>query len=198
MTREYKAIEGQNIYDICLMTYGTLNSLFKLMQDNGFPGVNAYPVPGTYFAWDDTLVFDEKVFITNTAQGINYCTRASSTGGAYYLVTNEGLPTGNVPVVVPPVIPPDSGPEKDGYFYVFSDNPNISSDIGGNFVYTDARLIGLSGYSVYATQMPAMLNDVAPGLTFDPVAGSFKVLIPSFAIVPGWRLIVWTNLISLT
>lgn len=193
MIQQYKAREGQTIYDICLMTYGSIDRLFKLMQDNGFPGVNAYPVSGSYFAWDDTLVFDQKVNITNSAQNVIYSTRASDTGGVYYGIQEPGAPSGGTPTVpVPPVIPPDPGPGV-GYFYIFPDSPGISIDGDGNFVYTDRRLKDLSGYPVYATQFPGTLNDVPSGLTYDPAAGSFTVHVPDFSIVDGYRLVVYTN-----
>lgn len=201
MIRGYKSIAGQNIYDVCLMTYGTLDQLPKLMKDNSFAGVNNYPIPGQLFIYDDTLVFNQNVSITNFNAGINYCTRANTTGGQYYNINPIGVPPGGgvyVPPVIPPVVPPIT--PGAGYFYVLYGDPNIGSDIDGNFTYTDARLLGLSGYSVYANQIPQMLYD--DYLTYEPGIGRFTIHIPGFALVaatpdyPASRLQVFLNLVT--
>ena len=57
MTRQFVAVEMSTIYDVCLNTYGTLDLLAKLMDDNGFAGVNSYPVAGQVFVYDDSLVY---------------------------------------------------------------------------------------------------------------------------------------------
>lgn len=200
--RNYNAQQGQSIYDICLMTYGTLDNfsntsysaLFKLMQDNSFSGVNQYPYPGQKFSWDDTLVADQNVSITNTVAKVNYATRAGSVGAIYYGIEENGKPAPKQQTVAP-IAPPLQ--QTDGYFYVYPGDPGIGADGSGNFMFTDTRLKGLSGYAVYATQLPDMLNDVPPGLTYNPTAGSFTVQIPDFYIVTGYRLIVFTNYLGL-
>jgi hypothetical protein len=194
MIQNYRSFSGQNIYDVCLMTYGSLNLLFQLMKDNDYPGVNTIPAAGTVFSWDDTFVLDDKVYVSNKTSGINYATAVSSTGGTYYNIQEPGYPSASA-VSIPPVIPPLPPPVKtDGYFYVYSNNLNISADGDGNFVYTDNRLIGLSGYSVYADQIPSFLHE--GDITYQPVAGSFAILIPGFYIVEGYRLTVFTNYIG--
>lgn len=189
MIQQYRALTGQTIYDIVLMTYGSMDKLFKLMQDNSFPGVNTYPTPGTYFAWDDTLVLDSNVSQTNSLNSINYSTRSSGTGVPYYGVGETSNPSMPPPELPPIVVPPGTGT----FFYVYPNSTGISADGSGNFVYTDPRLIGLTGYPVFATQMPAALNDIQPYMTFDPVAGSFTIKIPDFALVDGYKLIVFTS-----
>lgn len=198
MIRTYKAVDGQNIYDVCLMTYGTLDQLPKLLSDNLFPGVNNYPFSGQVFTYDDTLVYNQNVSISNVNNGINYCTRSNSTGGQYYKI-NEGNGTPGGSGYVAPVIPVVPVGPGDGYFYVLFGNPNISF-VGGLFTYTDTRLLGLSGYSVFANQLPQMLYD--DYLTYDPVHGSFTINIPDFALVPASpdypasRLQVFLNLVT--
>jgi len=54
--KEFVAISNSTIDDVCLNTYGTLNLLAKLMNDNNFPGVDAYPTVGQVFLYDDNLV----------------------------------------------------------------------------------------------------------------------------------------------
>lgn len=56
MIKEFAAADNSTIYDVCLNTYGTLDLLVKLMQDNGFANVNQYPVAGQVFLYDDELV----------------------------------------------------------------------------------------------------------------------------------------------
>lgn len=55
MTR-FIAVSNSTIYDVCLNTYGTLNLLVKLMDDNNFAGVNTYPTNGQVFEFDENLV----------------------------------------------------------------------------------------------------------------------------------------------
>ena len=50
----YKAINGQSIYDICLMTYGTFDLLFKLVSDN-LNSIDDVIVSGQTFIWDSSL-----------------------------------------------------------------------------------------------------------------------------------------------
>ncbi len=56
MIRTFTAISNSTIYDVCLNTYGTLDLLVKLMDDNDFNGVDTLPVNGQEFLYDDTLV----------------------------------------------------------------------------------------------------------------------------------------------
>jgi hypothetical protein len=35
MLKNYKAVNGQSIYDVCLNTYGTLDRLIKQLVDSG-------------------------------------------------------------------------------------------------------------------------------------------------------------------
>lgn len=52
----FTAIANSTIYDVCLNTYGTLNKLAKLMDDNDWDGVDTDPVQGDEFLFDETLV----------------------------------------------------------------------------------------------------------------------------------------------
>ncbi len=53
---------GQSIYDICVQTYGSLDLLYKLIQDNNFPTVNATLQPGTTLQWDSSRVTDNSFY----------------------------------------------------------------------------------------------------------------------------------------
>ncbi len=54
----FKAVENSSIWDVCLNTYGSVNFLVKLMVDNNFANVNAYPYAGQDFVYDETLITD--------------------------------------------------------------------------------------------------------------------------------------------
>lgn len=55
--KEFIAIEGSTIFDVCLNTYGTLNRIVKLMDDSGHAGgITAYPTAGQVFLYDENLV----------------------------------------------------------------------------------------------------------------------------------------------
>jgi hypothetical protein len=195
MLQNYKALSNQNIYDVCQMAYGTLDMLFKLMLDNNFAGVNYYPSPGQIFVYDDTLILNQNVSITNKNQGINYATRASSTGGQYYYVNDNAIPIANLPVIVPPIPAPAPVGPTAGYFYVLFGSPNIGIDGSGNFTYRDSRLIGLSGYSVFSDQLSQMLYDNY--LSYEPLIGRFTINIPAFSLISGSRLQVFLNLVTI-
>ena len=51
---QYQAINGQSIYDICLMTYGTFDLLGKLVTDN-LVSIDDTIVSGQQFTWDEML-----------------------------------------------------------------------------------------------------------------------------------------------
>lgn len=52
----FTAVANSTIFDVCLNTYGTLDRLVKLMQDNDFGGISAYPEAGQAFTFDSSLV----------------------------------------------------------------------------------------------------------------------------------------------
>lgn len=54
----YSSRDGQNINDICLQVYGTLNLVYKLMQDNNWKDINTYPPAGTRFNYLATLIYN--------------------------------------------------------------------------------------------------------------------------------------------
>jgi hypothetical protein len=53
---KFTAITGSSILDVCLNTYGNLNYLAKLMNDNGIEGINTRPTAGQVFEFDEKLV----------------------------------------------------------------------------------------------------------------------------------------------
>ena len=52
----FTAISNCTIYDVCLNTYGSLDFLSKLIEDNNFGSINNYPENGQQFIFDETLI----------------------------------------------------------------------------------------------------------------------------------------------
>lgn len=52
------ATNGQSVYDLCLMTYGDLKYLYKLMQDNNIVGPNDTNLSGKKITFNPTLIVD--------------------------------------------------------------------------------------------------------------------------------------------
>ncbi len=83
-----QAVEGQSIYDICLQTYGSLDYLVKLLQDNNIASINVTPYSGQTFTWDETLATDQTISQNST---ITYATKAL-TNDLRSVAVNVGSP----------------------------------------------------------------------------------------------------------
>lgn len=59
--KTFKAVDGQSIYDVCLQTYGSLDFLMKLVDDNDYDTINEEPSSGQIFSYDDDLIVDQLV-----------------------------------------------------------------------------------------------------------------------------------------
>jgi len=129
---QYKAVDNQNIFDICLNTYGTLDLLNKLIEDNGIDNINVNPASGQLFIWDETLTADQAVNQISQNANIIYATRflpnspesttvLSGTSGA---IVGGGNPTGgeSLPDIV---IPTPTETRKSVYIGFVNDlNPS--------------------------------------------------------------------------
>lgn len=74
MIQEFIAVDQCTIWDVVNNTYGSVDFIVKLMQDNGFPNINTYPENGQVFLYDDTLVVNQNT--QQTAAGlVKYATR---------------------------------------------------------------------------------------------------------------------------
>lgn len=69
--KEFIAISNSTYYDICLNTYGTLDYLIKLLNDNNVADFNTNPINGKVFLYDDTLVNKISNVNYNSNQQIN-------------------------------------------------------------------------------------------------------------------------------
>lgn len=69
MLLEINTQYGQSMYDLCLMTYGTLDRLVKLCDDNNIDNVNYLPRTGETLIYDDSLIVNQQItgFVLATA-----------------------------------------------------------------------------------------------------------------------------------
>lgn len=70
----YTGKYGQSIHDICLMTYGTLKHLYKLISDNGVSNINEGSFQGRKFIFDSSLSVDIPLLDHNEVDEIIYVT----------------------------------------------------------------------------------------------------------------------------
>jgi hypothetical protein len=73
--QQYKSINGQSIQDVCLSTYGSLDYIYKLIQDSGVESIEYVPKSGDVFLYDLSLTVNNN--INRTRYGyIAYATSA--------------------------------------------------------------------------------------------------------------------------
>jgi hypothetical protein len=61
----YNALNGQSIFDVCLNTYGTIDNMRKLLDDNNIDSIDIIPFSGQTFIWDEALVNDANILSSN-------------------------------------------------------------------------------------------------------------------------------------
>lgn len=71
MLQEIKTSSGQTMYDLALMTYGTLDRIVKLCDDNGIDNVNYAPTT------NQTLFFDDELVVNQQISGVVMSTKAT-------------------------------------------------------------------------------------------------------------------------
>lgn len=106
--KTFTAVYGQSIFDVCLNCYGSLDLLYKLIQDSGVDSVNDIPRSGQKYTYDDALVVDQNVYQRTTLSGIKYATNLGNNGSVYYIIQqnpNSNTNPNNNPT--DPYIPPN-------------------------------------------------------------------------------------------
>jgi len=58
-TQTYRAMDGQSVYDVALMTYGSLDRLIELVNDSGFGSTNNTNLGGAGFTFDSSKKADQ-------------------------------------------------------------------------------------------------------------------------------------------
>lgn len=118
MLKQYSAVNGQSIFDVCLNTYGTLDRLIKQLVDSGAgQGVNDIPASGQVYLYDDELVEAAAVNQQYLLTAARYATLNGTNGQTYYLInqnTPRTVPTGSQPPTVPPINPDDMITQVNG------------------------------------------------------------------------------------
>ena len=56
--RSISAHSGQTIYDLCLMTYGNLGNIFKLIKENNIDNLNKVDLTGKVLTYDINFIQD--------------------------------------------------------------------------------------------------------------------------------------------
>jgi hypothetical protein len=74
MQLEYNTYSNQNILDICLNTYGSLNLLGKFMQENNLRNPIYNPPNNIIFVYDNTLITNRIVYNLNNTYATNQLT----------------------------------------------------------------------------------------------------------------------------
>ena len=82
----YESKEGQNIYDVCLQTYGILDYLLKLITENNLDSIGTQ-FKHKIFTFDEDLIVDYALFNKITSEKINYLTGMQLQG----LLTDSGI-----------------------------------------------------------------------------------------------------------
>lgn len=122
MLKNYKAVNGQSIYDVCLNTYGTLDRLVKQLVDSGgTQGVNDIPASGQVYVYDDELVEATAVSQAYLLTNIRYATVNGTNGQTYYIINQNQPPTippGSQPPIVTPPNPDDMVTQVNGAQFV--------------------------------------------------------------------------------
>jgi hypothetical protein len=122
MLKNYNAVNGQSIYDVCLNTYGTLDRLIKQLVDSGgTQGVNDMPASGRVYVYDDELVAARSVNQAYLLTSIRYATANGTNGQTYYIINQnqpQVVPPGTLPPIVPPINPDDMITQVNGAQFV--------------------------------------------------------------------------------
>lgn len=124
---------------------------------------------------------------TQTQPIYNYSTPGDPTSVLQSIAWTYPIATSGYYVIKGTVATSTSGGGTIGggttYFYILPTSPGISIDGSGNFVYTDPRLIGKSGYYIYVTDLNQDLFD-GTDLVSNAAGGSFTITNPAgFSLV---------------
>ena len=140
----FTSIAGQSIYDVCLNTYGTLDYLFKIMQDNNFLNLNTPVFSGQTFTWDDSLIVNQAINANYTASGKKYSTDISGNGSVFYVATGGGGTGlgGGGGTGLPPVLTPKK------YQMVYNTSYTSAQDGQTVIIPLDILSNTLSGYDI--------------------------------------------------
>ena len=67
-------VDRQTLFDLCLMSYGNLENLYKLIADNSISTVDEVNLNGRVITFDKTLISDNIVYNWINKYGVVMCT----------------------------------------------------------------------------------------------------------------------------
>lgn len=73
--------EGQNMFDVCIQTYGVLDEQIKLLNDNSLELTS--PVYSQLFNYDSTLIGNSNIWNRSTGMGVIFSTGNPPEGGSF-------------------------------------------------------------------------------------------------------------------
>lgn len=147
MLQKFNAIEGQSIFDVCLNCYGTIDLMYKLLQDNGIDSINVIPYSGQVFTYDDTLVIDQGINQQFTQSGTLYATNLGGSG-------DLALPIkGRPPLVKLPI--PRHPPSQIQDMYSVTYSTSFTSSQDGTVIVTPVDKDGnsMAGYTIVQIEL---------------------------------------------
>jgi hypothetical protein len=92
-------------------TYGTIDLLVKLLQDNGIESIDSTLPSSMTWVWDETLSKDQKINIVNISNNVTYATSATIKGSVLSIILNDNQTSFNNTNIQNPIIvtPPTTG-----------------------------------------------------------------------------------------
>src|SRR5688572_2817704 len=81
---DIKAVSGQSVYDLCLMTYGSLDKLHQFIQENQIDGTNTGSLAQKSLTFDSGQVADLSLYDHITNNKVTFCTDSEAGGGVQY------------------------------------------------------------------------------------------------------------------
>jgi hypothetical protein len=88
----YNSQNGQSFSDVCLNTYGTMDTYIKMLKDNNLTPA-AVPVSSQVVSWDENLLVDQTVYSSNKKKGIIFSTMFGINNNSFYQVISPSNPT---------------------------------------------------------------------------------------------------------
>jgi len=85
MSATYTAVSGQSLQDVCMITYGSLDYLVQLANDNYITDLNSSSLSGVTFTYNDTLVVNQVL-----QQQLNQGYGTAPAVLAYYVSEDDG------------------------------------------------------------------------------------------------------------
>ena len=161
---QFDSISGQSIWDICLNTYGCLDYMAKLLQDNGIDNIDTIlPVSKTWF-WDETLSSDQALNQVQANANIIYATNATIAGNVLFIIKSNGQNQYNNPQIITPITP-----NSNNMYQKTSEAQYIAT--GGETMVTLTPLIGATITLIVREVQPLKTSEYS----FDATTGTITL-----------------------